>query len=228
MIDQRIQPVHRPRGPLCQGRRQHGRRRGADGARAHLRRQRAGHQRGGADPGARWPQGADDEGRADDGDHPGPAAARICRRAPDPAERRAADGRGLRQAPHDGGARRELAGALRLVRPESRGRRLARPGPQGDDHSTARPSPASCSTPTCSRRSKPTSISSTCCSGCTASSALESTRARWRKRSATGSARSSTMRMRRRHAALYADILADTPGRCASRGCIATCRRSAC
>ena len=41
-----------------------------------------------------------------------------------------------------------------------RRRRLARPGPQGDD-GRARRSPASCNIPTCSRRWRPTSTSST-------------------------------------------------------------------
>ena len=91
---------------------------------------------------------------------PDAAAAGICRRAAEAAERGAADGRGLRQAPDAGRARAGLAGALRLLRPQPGGRRLARPGASRDAPRTARRSPASCSIPTCSRPSRPTCSSS--------------------------------------------------------------------
>ena len=81
-----------------------------------------------ADGGARRAEGPDHEGRAADGDHPGPAAARIRRGAAEAAERSPADGLGLRQAAHDGRARRRLAGEVRRVRAPAGRRRLARPG----------------------------------------------------------------------------------------------------
>ena len=89
-----------------------GRRRGPHGrARACSERGRAGRlERGGARAGAGRPQGADHEGGAASRHHPGPRAARICRRAPEAAERSAAHGRGLREAAHAGGARARLAG----------------------------------------------------------------------------------------------------------------------
>ena len=96
---------------------------------------------------ARRPQGPDHEGRPADGDHSRRAAAGIRRGARQAAERRAADGLGVRQAAHDGRARRRLAGAVRELRAPSRpprprsARCIARP------RSTARRSPASCSIP---------------------------------------------------------------------------------
>ena len=55
---------------------------------------------------ARQSQGPADEGRPVDGDRSRSAAAGICRRTAEAAERSAADGLGFRQAPHDGGTRR--------------------------------------------------------------------------------------------------------------------------
>ena len=78
--------------------------------------------------GARPAEGPADEGRAVDGDHPRPAAAGIRHRIAEAAERSAADGLGVRQAPHDGGARRRLAEEVRKLRASAGRRRFARPG----------------------------------------------------------------------------------------------------
>ena len=87
-----------------------------------------GSERRRADGGARRAEGPDHEGRAIDGDHSGPAAARIRRGAAEAAERSPADGLGLRQAAHDGRARRRLAGEVFRIRAPAGRRRLARPG----------------------------------------------------------------------------------------------------
>ena len=146
----------------------------------------------GAGGGARRPQGADHEGGAAHGHHPGRAAAGIRRRAEQAAEPGAADGLGLRQAAHDGRAWRRLAAEIRrassIIRRRRRrsGRCIARA------RTTARRWPASCNIPTCSRRSKPTSSSSTCSSPSTAAWTRRSTPPRSPRRSARASARSST------------------------------------
>ena len=109
--------------------------------------------------GARRPEGPDHEGGAAARHHPRSAAAGIHHRADQAAEPGAADGLGLRQAPHAGRARRRLAEQIRKLRASSGGGRFARPGAPRARRTTARNWPASCSTPTCSRRSKPISAS---------------------------------------------------------------------
>ena len=88
--------------------------------------------------GARRAQGPDHEGGAAAGHHSGRAAAGIRRRADQAAEPGAADGLGLRQAPHERRARRRLAEEVRELRAPAGGRRLARPGASRAARSTAR------------------------------------------------------------------------------------------
>ena len=95
-----------------------------DGGRRRERRHRARSR-----PGARRAQGAADEGRADDGDHPRGPARRLRRTAHQSAIAGAADGRSLRAPAHAGRARPRLARALRRIRSGAGRRRLARPGP---------------------------------------------------------------------------------------------------
>ena len=164
----RSQPLFRPRRALCPRRGQCRRGRGADRRRAAVRARRAQPlQCRGAGQGAGRAEGPDHEGGAARRHHPRCGAAGICRRAAEAAVAGAADGRGLRQAPDDGGARRRLARALRRLRPQAGGGGLARPGASRDDAGRRRRSPASCNIRTWNRRSRPTSRSSTSCSRCT-------------------------------------------------------------
>ncbi len=125
----RSQPLLRPRGALCARRRQCRRRGGADRRLAAVRfRSRPRQERAGTRRRARRAEGPDHEGGAAPGHHPGRAAGRICHRADEAAEPGAADGLGVRQAAHAGGARRRLAGEIRELRAPSGRGRLARPG----------------------------------------------------------------------------------------------------
>ena len=78
-------------------------------------------------------EGPADEGRADADDHPGRRSRRFRRRIDAAAIAGAADGRGLRAPAHAGRARAGLAAAVRRVRLQARGRRLARPGASGEE-----------------------------------------------------------------------------------------------
>ena len=79
------------------------------GARFLGMRSRPRQERRGARRGARRPEGPDHEGGAAPRHHPGRAAAGIHHRADQAAEPGAADGLGLRQAPHAGRAWARLA-----------------------------------------------------------------------------------------------------------------------
>ena len=196
------------------------RRGGAHGGRALSRHgPRPRQERGRAGRGAGRPEGPDHEGGAASRHHPGGAAAGIHHRADQAAEPGAADGLGLRQAPHAGRAWRRLAEEIRKLRASSRRGRLARPGASRARRTTARSSPASCNTPTCSRRSKPISTSSACCSRSTGGSIRRSTPPRSSRRSARGCARSSTIAARPSTSRSIATCWRTrTPSACRSRG----------
>ena len=109
------------------------------------------------------------------------------------AEPGAADGLGVRQAPHD---RPSSAPTGRANSPSSSitPAAAASLGQVHRAHGARRraSSPASCNIPTCSRRSRPISGSSTCCSPSTAAWTRRSTPARSPRRSARACARNST------------------------------------
>ena len=126
------------------------------------------------------------------------------------AEPGAADGLGLRQAAHEGRARRRLAEEIRRASSISRPRRLrsarciarrridgARAGLQ-----------AAISRHAVGGRGR-SAASSACCSPSAGASIRRSTPARSPRRSARGCARSSTTRARPKHVALYRAMLAD-------------------
>ena len=123
---------------------------------------------------------------------PGPAAARIRGRAAEAAERRAAHGRGLREAAHAGRARRRLAAAVRQLRAHAGGRRLARPGASRAGARRRAPRlQAAVSRHAIGRGGRPAAAAN----GCSPSIAAwirPSTRARSPRRSARACARSST------------------------------------
>ncbi len=122
-------PFHRPRPALRQRRRERRRRRSAHGGRAlsrHGPRPRQERRRTGR--GAGRPQRPDHEGGAASRHHPRGAAAGIHHRTDQAAEPGAADGLGLRQAPHAGRAWRRLAEEIRKLRASSRRGGFARAG----------------------------------------------------------------------------------------------------
>ncbi len=179
---------------------------------------------------ARRPEGPDHEGGAAAGHHSRRAAAGIRHRTDEAAEPGAADGLGLRQAPHERRARRRTgkskfksfehqpaaAASLGQVHRAQRARRRS-------------DSPASCNIPTCSRRSKPT------CSQLQllfahppAHGPGDRHHARSPRRSARACARNSTTRARPSTSRSISDMLDGRERRSACRVSGRSCRPAGC
>ena len=189
---------------------------------------RPGRRSGGARGRARQSQGAADEGRPIDGDHPRSVAARICRRIAEAAERSAADGLGLRQAPHGRGTRARLADEIRELRASSGRGRFARPGASRPFARRRASSPANCNIPTCSRRSRRTCGS---CNGCSRSAAASTARSTLREIGKEIGARvreELDYRREAKHVALYRRDARRTSKSCACRARGRNSRPAAC